>query len=505
VSIPRRLTGAAVLAVLVAGGCGSRLDQATLQAANGLLPGTVRTVRSPTLGVAHREPPAGGTAGPVSTVRSPAAGAVPAGSVAPPRAIDKAGTGPTVDRPSQTIGRADAGPAPAPTGGEPIPSQPAGPGALKGGGSEIVFGSFGAQSGILGAVTRPAAAGVRAWAASLNSRGGLNGHPVRIVFGNDGGDPARTQTVVRHMVEEEHVVAFLNPFSFTLSAVLPYLEGKGVPVIGGTNADENEDKSAIVFQPLLGADDGIAWSFLLNIAAQTARKRIGLIYCHEVTQCEHQRRAIKSKLPYAGLEFVYEAQVSIAQPDYTAEMLGAQRAGAEVILGLVDTASLIRLARSAHRQGYQPVFTGPHNLEADQTLAGGQEVEGFLVPSRLPPYSTSPLMADYRRAMAEYQPGEELGGAGSGGFIVGRLLEKLGPVIGEPVTSEGVISALYTLRGETLGGLLPGISFPRDPDRGHVNLCIVPTTIKGGVFVAHDPAEAFVCAPDWRPGPSGPG
>jgi hypothetical protein len=32
-----------------------------------------------------------------------------------------------------------------------------------------------------------------------------------------------------------------------------------------------------------------------------------------------------------------------------------------------------------------------------------------------------------------------------------------------------------------------------------VNLCIVPTTIRGGAFVAHDPAEGFVCAPDWKP------
>ena len=502
-SRPRRLTGVAVLAVLVAGGCGSRVDQATLQAANGFLPGTVRSVQSPTVGVAHRPSPfpgsTGDTPGPASTVTAPAAGAVPAGSTPRSRATDKAGPGPTVDGPGRIIERPGAGPAPPPTTGASIPSQPAGPGAVKERGAGIVFGSFGVQTGVLGAVTKPAAAGVRAWAASLNRRGGLNGHPIRVVFGNDGGDPAKTQTVVRHMVEEERVVAFLNHFSFTLTAVLPYLESKGVPVIGGTNADENEDKSAIVFQPLLGADDGIAWSFLLNIAAQTTRKRIALMYCREVTQCEHQRRAIKSKLPYAGLEFVYEAQVSIAQPDYTAEMIGAQRAGAEVILGLVDTASLIRLARSAHRQGYQPLFTGPHNLEADQTLAGGPEVEGFLVPARLPPYSTSPLLADYRKAMAEYQPGEELGGAGSGGFVVGRLLEKLAPVIGEPVTSQGLIAALYTLRGETLGGLLPGVSFPRDPNRRHVNLCIVPTTIKGGVFVAHDPAEAFVCAPDWRP------
>jgi hypothetical protein len=89
----------------------------------------------------------------------------------------------------------------------------------------------------------------------------------------------------------------------------------------------------------------------------------------------------------------------------------------------------------------------------------------------------------------------ELGGAGSGGFIVGRLLEKLAPVVGEPVTSQGLTSALYTLRGETLGGLPPGISFPRDPNRGHANLCIVPTTIKGGVFVAQRPSRSVCLRP----------
>jgi len=507
VSVPRCLTGVAVLAVVVAGGCGSRLDQATLEAANGLLPAAVRSGQTPAAADAPGAPgqgAAGPVAGPAPVRRavpagaSPAARAVALGSAAPPASTGRAGAPSTAGAPTRSVEGPDARPAPGPAG-RSIPSPPAGPGTATGRGAEIVFGSFGAQTGILGAVTRSAAAGVRAWAASLNSRGGLNGHAVRLVFGNDGGDPARTQAVVRHMVEQDGVIAFLNHFSFTLSAVLPYLERRGVPVIGGTNADENEDKSSIVFQPLLGADDGIAWSFLLNVAAQTTRKRIALVYCREVTQCEHQRQAIRSKLPYAGLEIVYEAQVSLAQPDYTAEMIGAQRAGAEVIVGLIDTASLIRVARSARRQDYRPLFSGPHNLETDQTLASGEDAEGFLVPSRLPPYSTSPLMADYRRAMAQYQPGEDLGGAGSGGFTVGRLLEKLAPVIGEPVTSQGLVAALYTLHGEMLGGLLPGISFPRGADRRRVNLCIVPTPIRGGAFGAHDPTEAFVCAPDWRP------
>jgi len=497
-----RLSSVALAAVFIAGGCGSRLDEQRLRAANGLPPGIVPAGQPPVVSAAHRQARAMDSGRPAEASGSAdalrAVPTAPVDAAAPAPSPDKAGPRTTIDVPSRNIESREIGPAPGTTPGI-SPSRAAGPDAVKGSGADVVLGSFGVQTGVLGAVTRPAPAGVRAWAASLNSRGGLNGHRVRLVVGDDGGEPARTQVVVRQMVEQDHVVAFLNHFSFTLYAALPYLESKGVPIIGGTNASEDEDKSAIVFQPLLGADDGIAWSFLLAIAAQTPKKRIALVYCREVTQCENQRGKIKSKLPYAGLQFVYEAQVSLAQPDYTAEMLAAQRAGAEVVMGLLDTASLIRLARSAHRQGYQPILNGPHNLEADQTFTGGEELEGLLVPSRLPPYKSSPKMADYREAMAKYQPGEPLGGYGSGGFVVGKLLEKLAPVIGEPVTSQGLITALYTLRGERLDGLLPGVSFPRGPNRTQVNLCIVPSTVRGNTFVPHDAAETFVCAPDWKP------
>jgi branched-chain amino acid transport system substrate-binding protein len=507
-----RAAAVAVAAILVSGACGSRLGEQRLQASLGLLPGTI--VAGHLAAAEESRQSATGAATPAAP-SDPGTGGSPSGVQDPARRQKASSGSPGVPGPAASSGRPNspaaggsnrsAGPgatgaaAGGPGPGAPPAAQPGGAVPPKGSGADIVFGSFGVQTGVLGAITRPAPAGVRAWAASLNSRGGLNGHRVRIVVGDDGGEPGRTQVVVRRMVEQDHVVAFLNHFSFTLYAALPYLESRGVPVIGGTNSSEAEDRSAVVFQPLLGADDGIAWSFLLAVAAQTPKKKIALVYCREVTQCEHQRGGIKSKLPYAGLEFVYEAQVSLAQPDYTAEMLGAQRAGAEVVMGLIDTASLIRLARSAHRQGYHPLFTGPHNLESDQTMSGGEEIEGLLVPSRLPPYTTSPKLADYRRAMADYQPGEPLGGFGSGGFVVGKLLEKLAPVIAEPVSSETLVAALYTLRGETLGGLLPGITFPRTPDRSQVNLCIVPTVIRAGTFVAHDPAESFACAPGWKP------
>jgi hypothetical protein len=113
-------------------------------------------------------------------------------------------------------------------------------------------------------------------------------------------------------------------------------------------------------------------------------------------------------------------------------------------------------------------------------------------------YQTSPKLADYREAMGRYQPKDPLGGLGASVFIFGRLLEKvIAPL--PTVTSDGIIKGLLALKGETLDGFLPGITFPPGNDRTKVNHCVIPYTLKGGKFVAHDAAESFYCAPGWTP------
>jgi hypothetical protein len=66
-------------------------------------------------------------------------------------------------------------------------------------------------------------------------------------------------------------------------------------------------------------------------------------------------------------------------------------------------------------------------------------------------------------------------------------------------TSADFIAAMHSLKGETLGGLLPGITFNRG-EHVSVNHCIVPGRLEEGRFVPHDPSESFVCAPGWQRG-----
>jgi branched-chain amino acid transport system substrate-binding protein len=364
--------------------------------------------------------------------------------------------------------------------------------------SEIVFGSFGVEAGPLGTISGPAAPAIRAWVADVNSRGGLAGHPVRVILADDGGDPARAQAVVRQMVERDKVVAFFYPYAIgTLVPVLPYLEEKGIPVLGQMGAETLADYSAAVFQPFMAADKGTAWGFMLSLAAQTDKKKIGILWCREVSACSLVKDGVRKLSGYKGLEVVYDAQISFAQPDYTAEVLRAQQAGVEIMMTFADIATVNRVAQSSHRQNYHPIQSATHNMQHSEALNYADELDGLLTYSRIPPYN-SPKMAPYMKAMRTYQPKAPIGELGGAAYVMGQLLEaKIAPLLDDDPSPAEITEAMYTLKNETLGGLLPGIGFPRQKDRSTVNLCVIPVTFKDKKFLT--PAgETFICAPDWK-------
>ena len=95
----------------------------------------------------------------------------------------------------------------------PIPVPPGDPGGVR---PEVVIGSVGTLSGPAGATIGQVATGVQVWARFINKRGGVRGHPVRLITQDDGGDPARHRAIVQDLVESRHVIAFVgNPEALT--------------------------------------------------------------------------------------------------------------------------------------------------------------------------------------------------------------------------------------------------------------------------------------------------
>ena len=399
----RRAVGALAVAVLAAG-CGSRVDQDRLSAAGGALslasaqgaagPGPAggagtAGAASPeggprgASGLAQAAGAPGGSAGP-STVGTGGgaatiavgtgaanAGAGTAASTAAGRSTGRAAAGTASAAPPAGAGgspggtTAAAGSAGGPGGPGPAPGTPgrAGPGAAK---APIVLGTFGTGSGVIGRAVQPIITADKAWSADVNARGGLAGHPVKLIFGDDGGDPAAALAIAKRMVEQDKVVAFIGTYLVTTTpAVTPYLEQVGVPMIGGPGGNEIEDHSPMVFNPQIGSDEALGHAIHLAVTSQSDKRKMAILYCREASSCKQQRDRALQFAPLYGMTVVYEAQVSIAQPDFTAEVISARNAGAEIVTMLTDEQTIVRVARSAHRQGWNPVVTGTYTADAE--------------------------------------------------------------------------------------------------------------------------------------------
>jgi branched-chain amino acid transport system substrate-binding protein len=373
-------------------------------------------------------------------------------------------------------------------GGGP-PSNPAVPARAR---AEIVLGSFGTSSGPIGANVATIPVAVKAWVATVNAGGGLDGHPVRVVFGDDGGDPGRAVALARRMVEQDGAVAFVGTHGpTTLQAVVPYAESRRIPIVGGTTSLAVEDQSPMVFNPqvgLLGAGRG----FVSTVLSQTPARTASVVYCREAPGCAASRDVIAAFAPEAGLRIVHEAQVSLAQPDFTAEVVAGRQAGAEAVIAVVDVASMLRYIRAAQRQGWKPVFSGSFAFDTQDAERAGADAEGLLAFSGTANFRGSERMAKYRAAVARFVPGGALGGPGAHAWAQGQLLRAAGRSLPDEVTSAQILAGLLGLRGETLGGIVPPLTFSDGPHRD-VNRCIVPIRLTGGRWT-QPLGHEFVCS-----------
>ena len=506
------LVGAVLAAVLVSGACGSAHSVEELRAAT-----LGSAVRSGDSGGAENAGNAAAAAGqPSADPNGPGeAGTLPAdqaaagaGSLstsatsapASPASKGAAGspgnaTGGTARANSQA-GKAKA-PGPAAAGSTPTATAaPAGAAAAK---REIVLGSIGINSGVIGASFKPLVDGSKAWAADVNARGGLNGHPVRLLSADDGGDPNTALSLARRMVDQDKVLAFYAPHGpGTYQAVEAFLAERGIPTVGGCGCDPTTANSPLVFAAGYQGDRGVAWAQALPIVALTQARKVSVFYCRESPTCAASEKRIQEIHQKLQLQIVHEAQISVTQPDFTAEVLGARNAGAEAIFLIMDNPSIVRVWRSARRQNYKPIMGGQFATHDERFLpTGGADVEGTIVGAAFPHW-TSPKLADYSAAVARYVPGGTRGSIGIYSWAGGKLLEAAARAFPAEPTKDDLLKGLYALNGETLGGIVPPLTFKPGQGSDLSNLCTVPLKVENGQFVAPN-GDAFTCAPGWEP------
>jgi branched-chain amino acid transport system substrate-binding protein len=330
-------------------------------------------------------------------------------------------------------------------------------------GPPIMLGAVGTRSGIIGAAVRDVWRGIPVWEKWVNTHGGVMGRPVQFITVDDGGDPGKHAAAVRRLIRENHVVAFVGSLApTTLSAGTPLLEQAGIPVIGGDAGESGWFTSPMAFP---SNSQGIARGNALGKwgAANLKITKAAVFYITDVDVGERFRSSFKNAWTKAGKQIVVDVGVSLAQPDFTSEILQAKNAGAEVIYIGMEEAACQRFFDAARRQNYTPIwFTAAcvlrpilraKDITTDRLWAGSSFGRSD---------ANTPEAAEWREAYKRFAPDLPYPDSFSFTWIAGKMFEAAVKA-GGGVTSKQIVDGFHKLSNVTLGGLIPPQSWPPGP------------------------------------------
>ena len=320
----------------------------------------------------------------------------------------------------------------------------------------------------------------------INENGGLNGHPIRLFVADSNSDPNRYYALLKRMVEEDKVIAFLGHMSpLTVNVGDKYLREKGIPVVGGDGAHSFWFKSPVLFFPGPSYFNLVVATAKLAVTLKTPK--IAMLYCAEAEPCQVGRDALHSKLkddkaPEA--QIVYEAKISLAQPDFSAECLQAQSKGAQSLILFMDAAAASRATRSCIQQGYRPQW-----LQAPLTSAHADDpnLDGVANPvATFPSFlEETPAQRLFHDAIRRYNPSLAVNATTSVVWVSGQmLLAATRNLPAENPTPQDIMNGIWSIKNNPFDGLVPdAVSFPQgQPSPDH--LCYFVVQIKNGAYTA---------------------
>src|ERR1700761_8334222 len=183
-------------------------------------------------------------------------------------------------------------------------------------GTPIVIGSVGSYTE--DGFTDPGDPAIEAWASWVNAHGGINGHPVKLIVEDNKGDQAQAVSLVKQLVQQDHVIAFVSNQDGSLNAgYASYLDQQKIPVLGGSVFTLDPWVSDPMFYP-----EGLTAIQDMESLALSAKTlgitKVGSLACAEAAQCAAANGLAKAVFGGAGIADTYGGLVSSTATDYTA-------------------------------------------------------------------------------------------------------------------------------------------------------------------------------------------
>jgi len=323
-------------------------------------------------------------------------------------------------------------------------------------------------SGQLASSTAVAKPGYEAWQEYTNAHGGINGHKVNVIYMDDQQNSGTGLSDVETLINTDHVIALVD-VSNSDAAWATYAAQHNVPVVGGSTASELFVTSPDFFSP--GETLSAYFTNFVDAAKKVGAKSISELYCAEAVTCQEAVQPLKTTAQKLNMPLVYITQISASQPNYTAQCLAAKQAGAQALI-IADSVQVVQsVMANCVQQGYSPWEVSLDGaIAVSFTKAPGIENKLIGAEPNIPFFvNSTPATQTMDAALKQYQPavlkspnyGEEVTQQWVSGMLFDAAAKagKVG-VNGAPTSAE-VLTGLYALHADTLGGMAPPLTYKK--------------------------------------------
>jgi branched-chain amino acid transport system substrate-binding protein len=297
-----------------------------------------------------------------------------------------------------------------------------------------------------------------------NAHGGVDGHKIKLYVADDADNPSTSAAQVHTFVTQDHIVA-LASVSNSPQAWDTYLEGLHIPVVGTDGSAEDMFTQPDFFFP--GQTDDSLPAAVALAAKKAGDKTFGVFYCAESPACQELLTPLKEVGSQYGITLGYVAEISASASSYAAQCLAAKQAGVKALF-IGDAVSVVEaVATDCNQQGYDPTI-----IASDGAVGEGfQKTPGLdnnlLAFEPQIPFNVTntPGTKAMVSAFKKYEPGltsnpnynGEVVEAWTSGLLLAAGIENGKP--GAKITSAEIVKGLDSLKGETLGGMSPPLTY----------------------------------------------
>jgi branched-chain amino acid transport system substrate-binding protein len=362
-------------------------------------------------------------------------------------------------------------------------------GKSTGAGGEITVGAIGEFSGPFASSEGGIPKVLAAWASTVNAAGGFNGKTVKVITKDAGTTTGANLTAAKALISQDHVVAIIDTDSAD-SAWLPYASAQKVPVVLGYPSIAGvADATAF---PITPSPFAIGYGYMAT--AKTYSASAGLAYCAET--CTQEAGLFQALAQPAGVSLQVSLKASSTAPDYTAvcQAFKDKNVGSYV-LGF-GGAAVTRITDTCYQQGLRiPQIVSGFN--SDPTWKTDKAFDGSVAVDGVAPFfdSNTPGQQAYRAALSKYAPsivGQSVDNSWSAfAWASGQVLAAAAKNTTGTVTAASITSGFYTLKDETLGGMVQPLNYTKGVPTDLT--CYFTWKISGGTLMAGADGDKPTC------------